>query len=548
MAHEPEVARVKDKLTVPKIQYYPDEATRWHTLELCRQNLYFLGKVILGYKDAAPEPHERMCQFWTGPGKKKMIVGARGLYKTSFCTVARIIQVLLNDPNARILLLMNTLINARKKGAEILGHFDRNERLRQLVPHYWPEMKRAQPWSSSAIQINRSGIYPEPSITVAGVDSQLASGHYTSIYLDDPVAAERDDMKEDGLIIIKPEEVDKAIGMYKILEGLCINTPDPAKKTDINILVNRWAVQDFAAYIMDHDLRSNDNPGGVDFLQLAVHKEDGSLLWPDGLSERKLNDIKRAQGEFMYWTQYECKPYNPSDRGFPVENLSRYSMLWTGKRPVGWERMNVYALMDLADARNAASCRTALIIVYVDNQRHLWVTEAVSEKLDPLAKIDLIHRMVKEYGLRTVHIEENLHNNMLQFSLQSEMKRRGESYRVEPLKHRNRDKDSRILRLQPWYEQGAIHLKAEQRQLLREMRDFPFTHDKDTLDALAYIIDIVRYPPKSGPVAGNSVDPNLWTVRQAMDEMKRGKAKLSWGQTFGSQHRATKPSFPLGVN
>jgi hypothetical protein len=33
-----------------------------------------------------------------------------------------------------------------------------------------------------------------------------------------------------------------------------------------------------------------------------------------------------------------------------------------------------------------------------------------------------------------------------------------------------------------------------------------------------------------------------------MDEMKRGKAKLSWGQTFGSQHRATKPSFPLGVN
>ena len=67
-------------------------------------------------------------------------------------------------------------------------------------------------------------------------------------------------------------------------------------------------------------------------------------------------------------------------------------------------------------------------------------------------------------------------------------------YIIKPLQHKNRNKHARILRLQPHHEKGALHVKKSQKELLEELRDYPFSPHKDIIDALGYSMDFVKTP------------------------------------------------------
>ena len=492
--------------------------------KLCKESLYFFGRELLGYTDSEPEPHERMCHFLQSDAPKKLLVGSRGIYKTSFGTIAKAMQLLLIDPNARILIVQNTETNAETRMKEIKSHFEDNPRVKQIFGDQIPKKKSGVEWSVKALRLNRTGVYGEASITRAGVDTQLASLHFTHILGDDVVAASKNDLKEHGLIIITPEAVAKATSWYKLtMHGLQINKPDESEETKVQFIVNRWAREDFASYIMENHLKSKSNPNGFEFLEMAAHKPDGSLLWPKGLSEERLRDIHKDQDDFMFHTQYECRPYNPSDLAFPVEN----NTYWEGKYPPGHQdgtrKYRIFALMDLADVKNAASCYTSMVVLWIDEDNHIWVGEAIEEKLSPSEKIELIHRMVRKYGLTRIHIEENLHNEVLKYWIQKERKEAGLKYLIEPLKHKNRNKEARIIKLQPWHNKQAIHTKGAHVKLRQEMKDFPFTHKRDVLDALAYALDFVRGPAK--PLDKPEVDTSIPTHLFASDIKKQIKSQ-----------------------
>ena len=157
--------------------------------------------------------------------------------------------------------------------------------------------------------------------------------------------------------------------------------------------------------------------------------------------------------------------------------------------------------MDMADVSTASSCYTSFVVLWVDQDNHIWLGEAIRQRLDTVGKIALIHNMVRKYKLSKVHIEENLYKETLRFVLRNAMVRENVFYRIEPLKPKNRNKDARILRLQPHHQQGAFHLKAEHVDLMQEMRDFPYTPWKDIIDSCGYIMDFIRGPiiPKDEP-------------------------------------------------
>ncbi len=524
---------------------YKTEKERKRIYKKCCDNLYFLGKEILGFDDADIEPHRRMCKFFEMDIRCKMMVGSRGIFKTSFGTIGRAIQLCMINPNVRILVVCNTADNARQKVGQIKDQFDRNVKLRELMGSIIPMSTRGREskrWSRLALVLNRTGIHSEATVTAAGVETQLAGDHYDWILGDDIVSAGRDDLKEDGMIILRPEENAKAIGWFGLtFRGLSILKKDKSKRTKIQFTLNRWGVKDFAAYIIEEHLKSDTNPDGFEYMEMAAHNEDGSLLWDAVLDEEELASIRKSQGEFMYFTQYECKPYNPSDRGFPPDN----NTYWEGTYPPGYEdggkKYNMYALMDIADALNPQNCYTAMVVLWVDEMRHIWVGEAVRAKIDTNHKIRLIHRMVKKYGLKKVCIEKNLLDDTLRFVLKDAMDREKIKYRIMPLEHKNRNKDARILRLQPHHEQGALHIKRSHKELLQEMRDFGYTHLRDIVDTLGYIMDFIRKPPLSlMPPEIKDKPDNVVTLEEIRVGVKSYNTNIYGGGAFPSQNLSRK--------
>ena len=472
---------------------YRNRTQRRAFLRACRRSLYFLGKHILGYSDAMEEPHRRICEFSENPyERRKFIIGARGIYKTSFCTKGRAIQIILQtNGECRILIVSNKDKNAERIVGSILDEFKRNRKLRELAPHLIPDKTQNIPWSRQGFQLNRKGVHQEPTVLPSGVGSQLASLHFTHILFDDPVAADQDDVRGDDVIVIRPEDVDKFIATFKLaVEGLSINRP--GHETEIQLILNRWGVQDGAQYMLDEQVKSEENPHGFALLELPAHLPNGELLWPEGLSEEKLERIRRFEGDFIYHTQYECRPYVITDRRFDPE----LNELWSGVRPVGFEHMRLYCLMDIADKTKPAHCYTAIVVAGVSPDNHIWVVDAERAKVDPDGKMDMMHRMVTKWDLNTIYVEENLHSSLLAYVLKQGQITRGRRYRVHPLRTRNRNKDQRIECLLPHHNRGCLHVKESLKCLLSEMRDFPFSFQKDTLDALAYIMDFVKAVPK----------------------------------------------------
>lgn len=503
----------------------------------CIEDLYYLGCNFLGYTDAEEIPHRQLCEFIQSGHKRKLLVGSRGIYKTSFGTIGRAIQLILKDPNIRILLVSNTADNASNMLKVIRQQLESNGKLRELFGDIIPENPRKvkKKWGDSKIEVNRDGIFPEPTITAAGADKQFASGHYDVILGDDTVAARKDDIRDDGVIVLRDEDVQKAVGLHRLMmQGLKILK----KELEIQYILNRWGVHDFARWMMDHQIYNEDTrPNGFTFKQMAVHNEDGSLLWPDVLTEEELDQIREDQGDFIYYTQYECMPYNPANRGFPPED----NTYWEGDLPPGYQsgskRYRRFILIDVADSLNPASCNTAMVYLFVDENNHLWVHEALRGRMDTNEKIKNIHRLVRKYNMRRVHIEENLHNDTLKYVLREAMRKESISYNVMPLKHKNRNKDARILRLQPYHQRGAIHIHKRHRELQQEMRDFGYTNLKDLLDALGYALDFVKGPPSTMQNDNFTRDPNtvyLSDIMRDMPVMKYG------GGVFKSQNKLTQ--------
>ena len=81
-----------------------------------RTSLYYLCKVILGMKDLNVRVHMPMCDYYDstrGVYLRRLSLMPRTHLKTSLWTVGESILDVVNDPNVRILIIMDTGCNAQ---------------------------------------------------------------------------------------------------------------------------------------------------------------------------------------------------------------------------------------------------------------------------------------------------------------------------------------------------------------------------------------------------------------------------------------------------
>lgn len=225
------------------------------------------------------------------PNKNKLLIQMpRGTFKSSIVTIGFTLQYLLNDGDARVLIDSETYSKAKNFLAEIKGHLEDNKKFRDIFKYIhgvYPDENKKDPsvrWTDGAVDLScRKKKRKEASITCSGIDRSINGMHFDLIIADD-LHSEKN--------VTTKDQIEQTIDHYK----LCFSLLDPG--CPMIVIGTRWDYQDLYQYMLENE-RHRYNI----IIRKAI-EDDGSLLFPERLTEQFLEETKKIQGNYIF----SCTP------------------------------------------------------------------------------------------------------------------------------------------------------------------------------------------------------------------------------------------------
>ena len=163
----------------------------------CQQDLYFLCREVLGYRDMVPHVHQAICDtyikkdpskgiFEQSEQKTSMVLAPRGVFKTCI-DIGDIVQWVLCFPNIRILILTGRQDLAWRMVREVKQHFQTNAQLRELFPEFCPPRDSKWGTDDEFTSPARTMVRREPTVSSSTIASVNAGSHFEVIKPDDVV-------------------------------------------------------------------------------------------------------------------------------------------------------------------------------------------------------------------------------------------------------------------------------------------------------------------------------------------------------------------------
>jgi len=214
---------------------------------------------------------------------------------------------------------------------------------------------------------------------------------------------------------------------------------------------------------------------------------------------RKERDNFRKLGKIDIWLREKmCIAIADETRIF-IKDDFRYFDGRTIERRLG--EYNRYLLVDPAASIVESSDYRGLVVVYADAENQWFIPECSYGTYDSMKTIDEMFRLVVEWEIRDVGIEQGIYKSAIEPFLLKEMKRRNQFFNVIPLKHGGKRKEDRIRVLQPRFKAHSIFFaeggwwlpELESELLAFTMMGSKGLHD-DLIDALAYAEQVVTTP------------------------------------------------------
>lgn len=516
----------KAKQAFPDKTAQEEEALKAEARILCKEDLHYLAKTVLNYHRVTDHYHVAMARDIDTPRYKfKLLLHPRGHFKSTLGTEARSVQLLLRNPNERILLTNVKLGNARKFMRAIAHHFHYNAKFRWVWREWWlrnyatpyhkAEMGDKLDWVTRDTQDEFTLLRPyegrEASITTGGVDASMVSQHYSTIIADDLI--NRDYVRT-------PEMVEKSILYFKDLLDLL----DPDGK--LEIIGTRWAHADLYGWIIEEfghkasivapggyvneDIiaRSEETPEEEKTWKVSIqpcYKEDGSPVFPEEFTHKVLQDLETAKGPYEFGAQYRLNPTPAEHQKFKEE--------WFNKLDVMPNTINMQGCITVDPAKSLEdhADRSAIVVCGYDDHNRMFLLDGLNERLTVDELPEALFEFVKFWRpkvkfLLPVGFEAVGFQEMYIYNLERMMLERNFLFAVEPIKRRQQTKEERILRLVPrikneFYVPRTLEKKSFSgrdapydlvRKLMWQLTRFPFAGEDDLADALADQLDIVR--------------------------------------------------------
>lgn len=228
-------------MAVESIDLYgkPKNDTVAHLRNMCRTNLKFLCKEILGMDKWDDILHDDLERFLNQSGTHKLILVPRGHLKSSIVTVGWCIQQILIDPNETIL-IRNAVWDLSREFLKQISNYLQSEILMGLFGQFCLPNST---WTKEVIEIAQKTdmVDRQPTITTAGLETALTGRHFKTIIDDDLVGQQN---------ITTKEQANKVIQIYGDSENL-LNSGGK------HILIGtRWANRDLYGHILSTDTKT----------------------------------------------------------------------------------------------------------------------------------------------------------------------------------------------------------------------------------------------------------------------------------------------------
>lgn len=207
-----------------------------------RRSLGLFAKDLLGYKDLNNRTHGDVIRALQAPTKRKLIVMPRGTFKSSLCSVAYPMWLLIRDPNERVLIDSELYGNAKNFLREIKLHFSADP-FKELFGDYRSDTV----WNEGEIIISkRTKIFKEASITASGIGSERTSQHFSTIIADD---------------LNSPSNSATPEGRQKVIDHWRYNTSLLEPNGTMILVGTRYASNDAIGYCLENEI--DDKPLGL---------------------------------------------------------------------------------------------------------------------------------------------------------------------------------------------------------------------------------------------------------------------------------------------
>ena len=285
----------------------------------CERSLYVMCKGVLGMSRFTTHLHKPLCAWLTTvPPRRRILLMPRSTYKTTmaiglgiWATIQPPYRNLLfpgrDGRNVRILFAAENEKRAISRLGRIRRVYMRNQLFRALWPdHVWPPGEvEAEVWTTSRFALPRSEDYPEATFEAAGVDSGSTGGHFDITVKDDLIGKRSRQQPE--LMRATNEWWDSSHSYF-----------DEEEVSLDYVFGTRWSAEDLYAHIFEieteYDIRiysAIDRP-----LDLPPSGDpDKKLLFPEGLSRIRLEEMRRKYGE-LYYLNYENAPFKGGNTAF----------------------------------------------------------------------------------------------------------------------------------------------------------------------------------------------------------------------------------------
>lgn len=471
-----------------------------------RYDLFFLAKEILKYNLMEEHVHKDLCEYVqtllpshpaeylppeekNGDGmedqfhiknKNQLLLMPRGTFKSSVVTIGFTLQYLLNDANSRILIDSETYGKAKAFFAEIRGHLENNELYREVfrfIHGMYPngvDKKGDLLWTSTELNIAaRTRWRKEPSISCGAVDHAVNGMHYDMIICDD-LHSEKN--------VTNIEQIKQVIDHWRLAYSLL----DPGMP--MIIIGTRWDYNDLYQHILDYKRDS------YNILIRSAMNDDGSLFFPERLTQAFLKETRETQGSRIFSAQYLNNPVDDETATFKRDNIIRRDWDLVKDRPINW-----YLSID-PSYQGEYSDYAALVVVGMDYQRDLYVRHVLRKKMTYADIINGAFDLYIRYRPKYVLLETVATQKSIMVELNNQQKRRNLWLPLKEIKSRPNSKEERIRGLAPFYEFGHIfHVKdcPQLEELEDELIHFPRGKHDDIIDALASVLEFAS-PPNPG--------------------------------------------------
>ena len=466
-------------------------------------DFYVFCREVLGFAKMSEVPHRELCDSFSKANRKRqLILMPRNSFKSSVVTVGGTLWTLLKDPDARVLIVSATQKNAAKFFSEIKTHLETNQIFRSMFGEWNKDSAR---WREDEITINtRTVVKKEPSLMYSSLEKQITTSlHFSHIILDDVVSNNN---------VKNQEQIEKTITYYKLI--LSVLDPDGW----LRMIGTRYSAMDLYGYIMEAEAQN------YDVMVKKAYDELGNPLMPDVLTKEFLENQRKAQGEYIFATQYLNEAVNAANLVFSKERINFYD-----KPPT---QLEVFMSVSPAVTGPAGSSYSGILVLGVDVKENWYVLDASPNQLTILPMVDEIIRLAKLYKVNHLILEKF----NLKKVLEDTLRKRFEDEKLYcPIKEIETSgataRAARIRSLQPIIEAGRLFIKKEHTALFHQLSHYPQVLHDYLVDAIKNFVGNV-YSAKEPYTTANQglehltpVEQRLWVQCRKLDKRK---AKPKW--------------------